>query len=68
MPKDYRILHKDLLEEYNNIMWDNNKLKNTNTELNQMHDNSLKRIFELRDEIKKLKPKEKNEKTNTNTL
>jgi len=68
MAKDYKYLYKNLLAQYENKVWDNNKLNENNRELNQMHHNSLVRIFELRDEIKKLKPKEKNEKTNTNTL
>ena len=35
MPKDYRILYKDLLKENENIMTSNDILKRTNDELNQ---------------------------------
>ena len=59
MPKDYKILYKDLLKENENIMTSNDILKRTNDELNQMHHNSILKIFELRDQLKKLQPKEK---------
>ena len=55
MVVNYKILHKELSKQYDNKVLDNDQLKKTNTELSQMHDNALKRVFELKDQIVKLK-------------
>ena len=55
MVVNYKILHKELSKQYDNKVLDNDQLKKTNTELSQMHDNALNRIFKLKDEIVKLK-------------
>tara|TARA_R110002051_G_scaffold14690_1_gene47082 strand:- start:3947 stop:4135 length:189 start_codon:yes stop_codon:yes gene_type:complete len=53
--KDWKILYKELSKQYDNKVLDNDELRKTNTELSEMHTNALKRIFELKDQIVKLK-------------
>lgn len=55
MIKDWKILYKELSKQYDNKVLDNDELRKTNTELSEMHTNALKRIFELKDQIVKLK-------------
>ena len=55
MSKDWKILYKELSKQYDNKVLDNDELRKTNTELSEMHTNALKRIFELKDQIVKLK-------------
>jgi len=53
--KDWKILYKELSKQYDNKVLDNDELRKTNTELSEMHTNALKRVFELKDQIVKLK-------------